>query len=92
MPTDTPIPPGVLTPHARYDQMIDGFLVDDPKNLAATLQDAMEARVFWWMIQKILRQHWAGFLYTEVPWIKAFNNDGPLPTIVNVMLLGVSRI
>ena len=46
LPTDTPIPPGVLTPHARYDMMIDGFggkgfLVDDPKNLAATLQDAM---------------------------------------------------
>ena len=46
LPTDTPIPPGVLTPHARYDQMIDGFggkgfLVDDPKNLAATLRGAM---------------------------------------------------
>ncbi len=46
LPTDRPIPPSILTPRARYDLMIDGFggkgfLVEDPKDLRATLDEAM---------------------------------------------------
>jgi 2-hydroxyacyl-CoA lyase 1 len=46
LPTDKPIPPGVLTPRARYDLMMEAFggmgiLVEDPKNLKEALDDAM---------------------------------------------------
>ncbi len=46
LPTDTPIPAPILTPRARYDKMIEGFggkgfLVEDPKDLKATLDEAM---------------------------------------------------
>ncbi len=46
LPMDKPIPPGVLTPRARYDLMMEAFggmgiLVEDPKNLKEALDDAM---------------------------------------------------
>ena len=46
LPTDKPIPAPILTPRARYDKMIEGFggkgfLVEDPKDLRATLDEAM---------------------------------------------------
>ena len=46
LPTDRPIPAPILTPRARYDKMIEGFggkgfLVEDPKDLKATLTEAM---------------------------------------------------
>lgn len=46
LPTDKPIPPGVLTPRARYDLMMEAFggkgiLVEDPKDLKDALDEAM---------------------------------------------------
>lgn len=46
LPEDKPIPAPVLTPRARYDMMIEGFggkgfLVEDPKDLRKTLDEAM---------------------------------------------------
>ncbi|MBQ76686.1 MAG: oxalyl-CoA decarboxylase [Gammaproteobacteria bacterium] len=46
LPTDKPIPAPILTPRARYDKMIEGFggkgfLVENPKDLKATLDEAM---------------------------------------------------
>ena len=46
LPTDTPIPPGVLTIGARYDKMMEafggkGFYIEDPSELRATLDQAM---------------------------------------------------
>jgi len=46
LPTDKPIPAPILTPRARYDLMMEafggrGFLVEDPKDLRATLDEAM---------------------------------------------------
>ncbi len=46
LPNDRPIPAPILTPRARYDKMIEGFggkgfLVEDPKDLKATLTEAM---------------------------------------------------
>lgn len=46
LPTDKPVPVSILTPRARYDLMMEafggrGFLVEDPKDLAATLDEAM---------------------------------------------------
>ncbi len=46
LPVDKPIPPGVLTPRARYDLMMEAFggmgiLVEDPKDLKGALDDAM---------------------------------------------------
>jgi 2-hydroxyacyl-CoA lyase 1 len=45
-PTDTPLPPRVLTIGARYDKMMEafggkGFYVEDPKDLRAALDAAM---------------------------------------------------
>jgi 2-hydroxyacyl-CoA lyase 1 len=46
LPTDKPIPAPILTPRARYDLLMEafggrGFLVEDPKDLRATLDEAM---------------------------------------------------
>ena len=46
LPTDKPIPPGVLTPRARYDGMMEalggrGFYVEDPAELRGVLDEAM---------------------------------------------------
>ena len=47
LPTDSPLPPRVLTVGARYDKMMEafggkGFYVDDPKDLRAALDAAMK--------------------------------------------------
>ena len=46
LPTDGPIPPGVLTIGARYDLMMEafggkGFYIEDPSELRGTLDAAM---------------------------------------------------
>jgi len=46
LPTDRPLPPGVLPPGAHYELIMEalggkGFFVDDPANLRAALDAAM---------------------------------------------------
>jgi 2-hydroxyacyl-CoA lyase 1 len=46
LPTDKPIPPGVLTPGARYEGIMEalggkGFFVEDPADLRGVLDEAM---------------------------------------------------
>ena len=46
LPTDKPIPPGVLTPGARYELIMEamggrGFYVEDPADLRGALDEAM---------------------------------------------------
>ncbi len=47
LPDDRPIPPGILTPGARYEKVMEAFggrghYIEDPKELRAALDDAMQ--------------------------------------------------